>query len=191
MFAETPQKEAWTQHTNILAVLGNVIPEEDQKDMVNRVLNDDSLIPAQIYFSFYKMQAMKKVGLGDLYLENLQPWEIMIKEGLTTFAESALEGRSDCHAWSAHPCYDFLATVCGIESAEPGFKSIKIAPNLGRLKKINASMPHPEGEIHVDITRKGESGLTGIVYIPMELSGTFHWNGNVLELNGGRQFVEF
>ncbi|MFC2125731.1 alpha-L-rhamnosidase C-terminal domain-containing protein [Bacteroidota bacterium] len=191
LFAETPKKSAWTQHTNILAVLADVIPEEEQKELIERIMNNDSLIPVRIYFSFYLMQAMKKVGMGDMYLENLQPWETMIKQGLTTFAEHHLEGRSDCHAWSAHPCFDFLATVCGIEAARPGFKSIKIAPNLGQLNKVTGSMPHPEGEIHVDLTRKGEDGLTGIVYIPTNLSGSFHWDGRVINLKGGRQFIEF
>jgi alpha-L-rhamnosidase len=46
--------------------------------------------------------------------------------GLTTFAEKPDPTRSDCHAWSASPNYDFLATVAGIEPALPGFKTVKI-----------------------------------------------------------------
>jgi len=190
LFAETPEKVALTQHTNILAVLTDVIPESEQKALIKRIMHNDELIPARIYFSFYLMQAMKKVGLGNAYLENLEPWETMIEQGLTTFAEHHLEGRSDCHAWSAHPCFDFLATVCGIETAEPGFKSIKIAPNLGRLQKVDGSMPHPEGMIYVNLRRKGEKGLTGTVEIPNDLTGTFQWNSQTVELKGGRQFVE-
>lgn len=191
LFAETPEKKAWTQHTNILAVLTDAIPEHNQKDLISRILKDTDIIPAQIYFKFYLMQAMKKAGLGDLYLDNLQPWQTMIQEGLTTFAERALEGRSDCHAWSAHPCYDFLATVCGIEPLAIGFKSVRIRPHLGRLEEVKGKMPHPAGEIIFEFKRKGETGLSAYVILPEHIDGLFTWNGIEKALQPGEQVIEF
>lgn len=191
LFSETPEKKAWTQHTNILAVLTDAIPANEQKDMVQRILDDTTLIPAQIYFRFYLAQAMKKAGLADLYLEHLEPWESMINQGLTTFAEHSLEGRSDCHAWSAHPCYDFLATVCGIEPARPGFASVRIEPHPGRLNKIHGTIPHPLGMIEVDLEKKGKNGIEGKINLPENLNGKFYWRGNVAVLKGGEQMINF
>jgi hypothetical protein len=191
LFAETPEKDAWTQHTNILAVLADAIPQNEQKELILRILDNDKLIPAQIYFKFYLMQAVKKVGLGDIYLDNLQPWETMIHEGLTTFAEHAIEGRSDCHAWSAHPCYDFLVTVCGIEPINPGFKSVRIMPNLGRLKTVKGKMPHPNGEIVFEFKRRAENGLNAYIKLPENVDGYFIWEGKDKVLNPGVQEFEF
>ncbi len=185
LFAETPKKKHWTQHTNILAILSDAIPENQQKSLMQQILTDSTLIPAQIYFRFYLMRALKKTGMGDLYLENLRPWETMIGMGLTTFAERALEGRSDCHAWSASPCYDFLATVAGITPGEPGFLSVIIQPKLGRLNKLCTAMPHPKGEILLTLKKTGQSGLNGQVILPPGLDGIFIWNGKSTVLNSG------
>jgi alpha-L-rhamnosidase len=191
LFAETPAKKAWTQHTNILAVLADAIPQSDQREMMLRILNDGNLIPAQIYFRFYLFLAMFKTGLGDQYLENLGPWETMLKQGLTTFAEKADDPRSDCHAWSAHPCYFFLSKVCGIQPAGPGFHSVKIEPRLGRLQFAEAYMPHPEGAIEVSLQRIGTNGLRAEITLPDNVSGIFLWKNLPKKLGGGKQTIEF
>ena len=191
LFYETPERQILTQHTNVLAILTDAIPVSQQGDMMTRILEDTSLIPSQIYFSFYNMRAMKKVGMGDLYLNHLQHWEIMIDQGLTTFAERSLEGRSDCHAWSAHPLYDFLATVGGIEPEEPGFRSVRIEPHLGRLNELKATMPHPLGKIEVELMRTKNGGIKGHIGLPENLSGSFIWKGEKQVLRPGKQDVNF
>ena len=73
----------------------------------------------------------------------------MLSLGLTTWAEKPEPTRSDCHAWSAHPNFDLLATVAGIESAGPGFSKVTIQPRLGALQQLKATLPHPLGDITV------------------------------------------
>jgi alpha-L-rhamnosidase len=189
LFAETPAQQVWTQHTNIMAVLTDALPEAEQPALLQRVLEDERLIPAQIYFKFYLVQALKKAGMGDWYLANMQPWENMLADGLTTFAEIAEEARSDCHAWSASPSYDLLATVCGIEPAGIGFKTVRIRPNLGRLTEVAASMPHPAGDIRVQLRRRGKDGVRGEITLPPGLSGSFLWQGKTVAWQPGKQKV--
>src|SRR5690606_34261690 len=122
--------------------------------VMQKVLSDTSLGPATFYYRFYLTQALKKAGLGDLYYQQLTPWRDMLKAGLTTFAEKPDPARSDCHAWSASPNYDFLATICGIMPAAPGFEKVLIQPALGDLKEVNAIMPHPAGDIRVSLQRR-------------------------------------
>jgi hypothetical protein len=112
----------------------------------------------------------------------------MLKIGLTTFAEKPDPTRSDCHAWSASPIYDFLATICGIMPASPGFKTVKIQPAFGELTQIKGTMPVPDGEITVMLTRKGKS-VSGEIILPEKLTGKFIWNGREIDLHGGRQKV--
>jgi hypothetical protein len=108
----------------------------------------------------------------------------MLALGLTTFAEKPDPTRSDCHAWSASPNYDFLATVAGIEPASPGFKTVKIEPHLGSLTQIEGKMPHPAGTISFSLKRQGEKGIEGEIILPENLTGNFFWNGKTMKLAG-------
>jgi hypothetical protein len=182
--ADTPDKTDFSMHAQIFGVLTNTIPENDQKEMLVRIMGDQKLIQPTLYFRFYLTQALKKAGLADRYLATLGPWKDMLKVGLTTFAEKQDPTRSDCHAWSASPNYDFLATVAGIRPASPGFKTIRMEPALGELKFIKGQMPHPSGMILFDLKRNGASGLQGEVTLPEGLTGTFGWNGKTVQLKG-------
>lgn len=182
--ADTPGKTDFSMHAQIFGVLTNTIPENEQKAMVERIMNDPKLIQPTLYFRFYLTQALKKTGLADRYLATLGPWKDMLKAGLTTFAEKQDPTRSDCHAWSASPNYDFLATVAGIRPASPGFRTIRMEPALGELKFIKGQMPHPSGMIVFNLKRNGVSGLQGEVTLPEGLTGSFGWNGKSLQLKG-------
>ncbi|MGK7394249.1 MAG: family 78 glycoside hydrolase catalytic domain [Candidatus Cyclobacteriaceae bacterium M3_2C_046] len=188
-FADTPKKTVFSQHANIMAVLVDLIPASDQNAFMTKVLNHPDLIQTTFYYKFYQVRAMKKAGLGDQYVESLDPWRNMLDLGLTTFAEKPDPTRSDCHAWSASPNYDLLSTVCGIEPDAPGFKSVSITPHLGRLKQVQGGIPHPMGEIKVEL-QQTDQGLTGTVELPQQLKGTFSWNQTAVALNGGRQHIE-
>jgi alpha-L-rhamnosidase len=154
------------------------------------VLSDSSLTPATYYFRFYLFRAMKKAGLGNQYIAQLGPWRHMLALGLTTWAEMPEPTRSDCHAWSAHPNFDLLATVAGIEPAAAGFREVAIRPQLGPLQHLKAVLPHPEGIIQVAYGRH-RKGLTAEVDLPQKLSGWFYWGGKRTALHGGHQHLVF
>lgn len=113
----------------------------------------------------------------------------MLAMGLTTFAENPEPTRSDCHAWSASPLYEFLSMTCGIRPAEPGFKSVRIEPFLGDLTTVNGQMPHPLGTIAVQFQKTPAGGLTGTVTLPATLTGMLRWKGKSLPLKAGKQTV--
>ncbi|MFY9150479.1 MAG: alpha-L-rhamnosidase C-terminal domain-containing protein [Prolixibacteraceae bacterium] len=182
--ADTPEKNEFSVHAQIFGVLTNTIPENEQQKMIERIRTDRHLIQPTLYFRFYLTQAMKKTGLADKYLETLGPWNEMLSAGLSTFAEKQDPTRSDCHAWSASPNYDFLATVAGIRPASPGFKTIRMEPAFGNLNYIKGQMPHPSGMIVFDLKKNGEHGLSGEVVLPDDVTGTFIWREQSVLLNG-------
>jgi hypothetical protein len=186
LVADTPSQKQFSQHASVLAVLEDVIPAQDQKWVMQNALSDPALTQSTFYFRYYLHRAMKKAGLGDEYVKQLQPWRQMLALGLTTWAENPEPVRSDCHAWSAHPNFDLLATVAGIEPATPGFREVLIEPHLGPLQRVDASMPHPLGDITVSYRREGEA-LVAQVTLPKGLSGTFSWKGNKVALHSGSQ----
>src|SRR5690606_14366464 len=123
------------------------------------------------YFRFYLNRAILASDLGDHYYKELKHWKEMLELGLTTFAETPEPARSDCHAWSASPSYDFLSIIAGIRPTAPGFGSVVIKPNFGELKEVKASMPHPKGVIQIDLKKVGEKGVIGTVTIPSGIDG--------------------
>jgi hypothetical protein len=185
--ANTPLKNTFSQHASIMAVLTGCVPPPMMKKVMEKVLYDPSLTQATFYYRFYLTRALKKAGMADLYYSQLTPWRGMIANGLTTFAENPDPTRSDCHAWSASPDYDFLATICGIVPASPGFATVRIEPALGELKEVTGSMPHPDGMINVSLKRIGKNGIHAIIVLPDHITGQFVWQGKTTTLKSGSQ----
>jgi hypothetical protein len=188
LIADTPAKTTFSQHADVFAVLSGAIKGAKARELMRRVDTDRSLTHATIYFDFYVLKAMKAAGLGDEYIEHLKPWRDMIANGLTTFAEKPDPTRSDCHAWSASPNYDLLATVCGVEPASAGFATVKIEPHLGPLHDVTGVVPHPDGVIRVKIHRDGAASFAD-VELPQNVTGEFVWAGHSTALHGGNQHL--
>ncbi len=190
LYADTPAKRNFSQHANTFAVLSGAIQDSAARDLMQRVADDKTLVPASAYFSFYLLRAMKQAGLGDEYVARLQPWHDMIAQGFTTFPEIFKGTRSDCHAWSASPLYELLATVCGIEPDSPGFATVRIEPRLGPLQHAEGKVPHPAGEIVVKLQRVGSAGVKAEITLPADVGGKFVWEGRTVSLKGGTQVIE-
>jgi hypothetical protein len=193
LFADNAAKDMYSEHTNMLAVLYDVAPKKDQQAIMRRVVarrvdgsdgtkpvGDPKLIGASFYFRFYLARALDHAGMADEYLKTLGDWRGFLKMGFTTWPEQPGDTRSDSHAWTAHPTYDLLTLVAGIEPNSPGFQTVRIAPHLGNLTHLDATYPHPLGLIHVKY-----DGANGTVELPSGLDGIFVWKGKQTQLHSG------
>ncbi len=190
LLADTPEKRAFSQHANIWAVLTDAVPKQEQPALLRRVMADTSIRQATYYFKFYLFEALKKTKLGDEFLPQLAPWRAMIANGLSTFAESPEPVRSDCHAWSASPVYEFLSTVCGINPGAPGFAMVRIEPFLGNLEFAEGQMPHPAGKISVRLQKTATGGLFADVELPDGVKGMLRWKDKGIPLRPGLQHID-
>ncbi len=179
---------SYSQHANIMGILADAIPAEFQPNVLDRVIQDPTLIQATFYYRFYLFRALKKTGKANEYVSMLQPWYDMLNMGLTTFAEEPEPTRSDCHAWSASPLFDFLAIICGVEPDAPGFRSVKIEPAPGYLNEITGKVPHPSGLIEVQL-KKENNRLSGTIILPDGLSGQYKYGTQQLNLHEGINII--
>lgn len=189
LFADSIEKTVFSQQTNSLAVLVGAVPPGADRSVMEKVLSDSSLVPASFYFRFYVDEALRAAGMEDGYLTRLEPWREMILNGMTTTAETPEPTRSDSHAWSAHPNFGLLATVLGIRSGSPGFKSVILTPALGKLNRARGSMPHPAGTISVSFARNGATGIRGTIDLPPKIPGEMHFGLSKVSLTPGRNEV--
>ncbi len=187
LLADTPDKNIFSQHANVMAVLTDVIPADNQAKTMMKVVNDTSLIQCTYYYRYYLHQALQKADMGSLFIPLLTPWHEMLERGLTTFAEKPDPTRSDCHAWSAHPMKDFLSITCGIRPDSPGFKTIKIQPAPGKLSEIDAQMPHDLGTIYFKYRKNTQEIFQ--IQLPQGLNGTFIYKNQKQEIKGGENEI--
>ena len=186
IYADTPEKDSYSQHANSLALLAGLVDENDALNIGQKMLSDTTMAPASIYFSYYLHLALEEAGMGNDYLEWLDVWRQYMDLGLTTWGETSqvTTTRSDCHAWGASPNVEFFRIILGIKSSAPGFSEVHIEPNLGDMKEIKGTMPHPQGEISVAY-KQSKNSLNAIITLPENVTGTLVWNGEEVQLKGG------
>lgn len=195
LMAETSEQKLFSQQASLLGVLFDVVPRDRQQAVLENALKiapgdklDDTL-SASYYFRFYLARALEHAGLADRYLDSLAPWRSLLKLHFSTWPEEPGNTRSDSHAWSAHPAYDLLTLVAGIEPASPGFRTVRIAPHLGSLPHLKAAYPHPAGLIAVEYTRRG-SEIDARLTLPAGLSGRFEFAGRSWPLAPGENRID-
>ncbi|MDB5131063.1 MAG: alpha-rhamnosidase [Mucilaginibacter sp.] len=186
LYADTEDKDIFSQHANSLAILSGMVNTASASAISKRMLADTSLTQCSIYFKYYLHLALVKGGLGNDYINWLGIWRDNIKMGLTTWAEISdlINNRSDCHAWGASPNIEFFRTVLGIDSYAPGFTQIKIEPHLGALKKASGEIPHPNGKVAVEYALD-KSTWKIKVSLPQNTFGVFVWKGKSYPLKAG------
>ena len=111
LFSDTRDRRNYSQHVNVLAILNEAVESDEARAVMERTLADTTLTQTTIYFRYYLNQALKKAGLGDRLLDNMQVWEDQMALGLSTWAEQPEPSRSDCHAWGSSPNIEFFRTI--------------------------------------------------------------------------------
>jgi hypothetical protein len=187
LFADTEEKDLFSQHSNSLVLLTGVVKGKPARLLAEKILSDSSLVKASLYFKYYVHQALVKGGLGDHYREWLGTWQENIRLGLSTWAEMSdvSSSRSDCHAWGASPNIEVFRTILGVDSDAPGFGNVLIEPHLGKLSWARGTIPHPEGNLILSYEKIDGAWNVAIV-LPGKLKGRLRWKGKTVDLKSGR-----
>ncbi len=107
LLKEGPRTEEYSQHTQIYAVLTGLFEGEEAHRVMEKVVEDKSLIQCSFVQKFYLFRALEMMGMYDRTEALWGPWQEFIDLHCTTFPETPYDPRSDCHAWSALPLYEF------------------------------------------------------------------------------------
>jgi hypothetical protein len=185
LWADDESRETFSQHAQVLAIIAGLRAPNP------RLWADpekQGLAAATIYFQHYVFEALGRLGRGDLVLRRLDLWRGLVKLGMKTPVEMPEPGRSDCHAWGAHPVYHLHTTIAGVRPTAPGFRRVRIAPQPGSLKRINALLPHPRGSIRLRMEFQGRR-VDAAITLPPETTGVFAWDGREVNLRPGTQSV--
>lgn len=189
LVADNVAHNEFSEHAQCLALLTDTVTGNDARRCFDQLLTAPDLKRATIYFSFYLLETWQKFGRGDLIVDRLGFWKDLVKQGFKTPVESPGNARSDCHAWGSHPLFHLHASVAGVRPASPGFRTVRIAPQPGKLPKIVSRTPHPDGFIALDLAFEGER-CRGSVELPAGITGVFAWRAKEQKLNSGANAID-
>jgi len=189
LYADTLDHRHFSEHTQCLALLSGMLDTSRAAQVGEGLLTATDLTRTTIYFSHYLLETCRLLGRADRFFARLEEWFELPDMGFKTVREQPEPSRSDCHAWGAHPIYHAYANILGIRPASLGFQRLTIRPLLGPIAQVNATLPHPQGEISVQLERTESGGLSGSVTLPGSVCGDIFWDGQVCELGPGTQAI--
>jgi len=153
---------------------------------------------ASPYMEKYVLEALCQMGEVAFAIERMkQRYEKMLnyKEYTTLFegwgiGSEGFGGGTINHAWSGGPLTILSQKICGIEPVSPGFRTFRVAPQLGTLTEASATIASVNGEIKVDVLKKGKK-LTIKVLVPDGTTCELVFpNGKIHHLSGGNHIIE-
>lgn len=153
LFSDDLDQKYYSEHAQVMALLSQSQPSQIKARLIDGLRNTQELSPADIYFSYYYLDACYLNGIDDLFFVRLEKWHELSRQNLKTFPENFNNPRSDCHAWSSHPLYHYYASILGIRPTSFGGKTLNISPRPGNLAYANGTMPHPSGNVDVRLRR--------------------------------------
>lgn len=102
------------------------------------------IVRAEPFMSYVVHDAIAQAGQADLLVGIYRDWSRFLQNGYDTIGEDWLHG-THAHGWSCTPTRDLIFYTLGVTPAEPGYAAARIAPRLGGLAWIEASVPTPRG----------------------------------------------
>ena len=157
---DAPGEKTVSEQPHALALLSN--DKELQKIGAHWYEKKPEGSKATYYYQHYRHEAFARLGRYDLLLENIRgEWGEMIKRGLRTTIEMPDPGRSDCHAWSAHPVLHLQTKILGLSPIEAYQYEFK--PHLVDLDWAEGYISTGKGPIHARVEKRGKSWKASLV----------------------------
>ncbi|WP_214628058.1 alpha-L-rhamnosidase C-terminal domain-containing protein [Paenibacillus agaridevorans] len=149
MYKDTPNREDFSQHAQVWAVLGDVLVGDAAKSAMLKSLNEKKVAKCSYSMSFFLFRALEKVGLYSHTNSLWDNWIQLLDKNVTTWPEDPVTQRSDCHAWGAIPIYEFSACILGVKPLQPGYEEILIEPHAEYFRQAEGTVSTRWGPVYV------------------------------------------
>jgi hypothetical protein len=152
--------------------LGKTLTGDDVARVYDKVYSDRlNRCTNTPYFGFYILQSLSQMGKQDKALEMIRDyWGTMIQAGATSVWEEwhpswqmpsgmlppqyappkAWSGLSLIQPSGAGPAHWLLSEIIGIQPQSPGFKDVRIEPNIIDLRRAKGAAATPMGAVAVE-----------------------------------------
>ncbi|UCE87235.1 MAG: alpha-L-rhamnosidase, partial [Deltaproteobacteria bacterium] len=110
---------------------------------------DRQIVVAQPFFRYVVHDAVAAAGQAHRIPALCRDWAALLERSRTSWAETWYGGTT-CHGWGSTPTRDLVTRTLGVEPAEAGFTTARVAPRLGDLDWARGRVPTPAGLLAVD-----------------------------------------
>lgn len=146
LYADSPSKKHFAQHTQIWAVLSEMETGENAKEILKKSMK--LTCKATSAYMFFLFRALEKADIYEMADEYIDSLRSLIPLGCTTTPEWVGEDvRSECHAWSAVAIYEFTAKVLGVTYEND---TICIKPYIEGRRTAKGKVATPDGMVFVE-----------------------------------------
>ena len=165
---KNPARKFYTRHAATIAAFYGLCDSAFAKQLATRAASDKALCDISPSFTFYLLEALRRLGLLEKYgLKLIRRWA-GFSERCRNGVGASWDGDSLGYGGSCAPAYYLPIMLSGLEIVRPGFEEIKLAPRLYGLESADISIPTPFGYI----TIKTEKGKQAEITIPDEIKYT-------------------
>ncbi|MEI8340214.1 MAG: alpha-L-rhamnosidase C-terminal domain-containing protein [Verrucomicrobiota bacterium] len=185
-YQSADHKGSIDDRANALAVVaGLAMPEHFPA--IREVLGTEE--HASPYMEKYVLEALCLMNAPDEALARMKKrYAMQIESPLSTLWE-LWDGGTKNHAWSGGPLTILNEYIAGVSPGSAGWKSIRIAPQLGGLEQFATTTPTPYGPIKIAYTRNQDVNTLHVVLparipasitVPTRTSASIAVNGAAL-----------
>ncbi len=183
-----------TVQGNAMALVCGAVPPERVAAVADYIVSKGmtcSTYMAQFVLEALFMAGRDREAIALMTSPAHRSWLAMMATGATITPEfwditMPEEGRIPDmnHAWSTAPLNAITRFVAGVRPTAPGFAAAEIAPQLGSLTHVQATVPTPRGPVSLDLRRNG-AAISGTVDVPTGIQTAFSWHGLRRALRAG------
>ncbi len=179
-----------SQHANAAALAFGLVPRDYRRDVVKYCASRG--MACSVYFAQYLLEALFEGGRADLAIKLMtstgdRSWLGMLEQGATVTMEAwapKYKPNLDLnHAWGAAPINVISRYVLGVTPLEPGFAKIRIAPNVGDLRRVEGTVPTAKGPVKV-LVENNE-----VLTVETSAPARIEFAGQVREVPAGKHVV--
>lgn len=179
-----------SQHANAAALAFGLVPRDYRRDVVAFCASRG--MACSVYFAQYLLEALFEGGRADLAIKLMtstgdRSWLGMLDQGATVTMEAwapKYKPNLDLnHAWGAAPINVISRYVLGVTPLEPGCTKVRIAPQVGPLKRVEGRVPTAKGAVRVLV--ENNEVLTVETPVPARIE----FAGQVREVAAGKHVV--
>lgn len=181
-------------HANMILLAFDLVPDSRVKSVVRHIKSRG--MACSVYGSQYLLEALYKAGEAQYALDLMsstsdRSWYNMIRIGSTMTLEAwdmKYKTNSDWnHAWGATPANIIPRYMWGIQPILPGFKLVRIKPQLANLTSCSIVAPTIKGQLTGEFKKMSDSMSEYTFVLPANVVAEFVVNETSIsdiKLNG-------
>ena len=159
-------KRYFSKYPNILACAYGLTDDNTARDIIKRIIFDDTMQDIQPYFMHYMLKAVRRLGLFGRYgMKLIDRWRPVVNECDKGLAEGWIAPEPSysfdhSHAWGGTAAYNLPSVISGLKILEPGMKKISFEPDLWGLDSAFIKIAVPQGDITVNLEKGRAAEIT-------------------------------